>query len=221
MTLKNKTKILFLGPAGAGKGTQSQKLAEAHGILHLSTGDLIRAEIASGSELGNKVKAIVESGALVSDDIVNEIVRNKISKLDSFILDGYPRTLEQAKYLDSYTKLDYIFDLEAPREELIARLSGRRLCTKKNDANCKGSFHLSFNPPKLAGICDLCGSELYQRKDDSLEVIEKRLNGYEAETGRPLTNYYSNQNLIRMNAMRNPDEVYAELESKLNLRSIV
>jgi len=217
VTNNKKTRILFLGPAGAGKGTQAARLAEAHGILHLSTGDLIRAEIASGSELGNRVKAIVEAGTLVSDDIVNEIVRKKISSLDSFILDGYPRTLEQAKYLDSYTKLDYIFDLEAERNELIARLSGRRLCTKKNDPSCKGSFHLSFNPPKQAGICDLCGSELYQRKDDSLEVIEKRLSGYEAETGKPLGDYYSSQNLIKINAMRNPDEVYADIESKLGL----
>ncbi len=208
---------MFLGPAGAGKGTQSQRLAEAHGILHLSTGDLIRAEIKSGSELGNRVKAIVESGDLVSDDIVNEIVKNKISNLDSFILDGYPRTLEQAKFLDSYTKLDYIFDLEAPRAELISRLTGRRLCNKTKDPNCKGSFHLSFNPPRQEGICDLCGSELYQRKDDSLEIIEKRLNGYEAETGKPLGDYYRAQNYIRINAMRNPDEVYDELCGKLEL----
>ncbi len=217
---KKTTRILFLGPAGAGKGTQSARLAEAHGILHLSTGELIRAEIASGSELGNKVRAIVEAGALVSNDVVNEIVCKKLSSLDSFILDGYPRTLEQAKYLDSYTKLDYIFDLEAPREELIARLSGRRLCTKKNDASCKGSFHLSFNPAKQDGICDLCGSELYQRKDDALEVIEKRLNGYDAETGKPLGYYYSKQNLIKINAMRNPDEVYADIEAKLGLGAV-
>ncbi len=214
-------RILFLGPAGAGKGTQSQRLAEAHKILHISTGDLIRSEIASGSELGLKVRAIVESGALVSDDIVNEIVRNKISKLDSFILDGYPRTLEQAQYLNSYTQLDYIFDLEVPREELIARLSGRRLCTKKNDANCKGTFHLSYNPPKASGICDLCGSELYQRKDDMLEVIEKRLNGYEAETGKPLGDYYKSFNLIKLNAMRGPDDVYKDIETRLAAKATI
>ena len=214
-------RILFLGPAGAGKGTQSQRLAEAHKILHISTGDLIRSEIASGSELGLKVRAIVESGALVSDDIVNEIVRNKISKLDSFILDGYPRTLEQAQYLNSYTQLDYIFDLEVPREELIARLSGRRLCTKQNDANCKGTFHLSYNPPKASGICDLCGSELYQRKDDMLEVIEKRLNGYEAETGKPLGDYYKSFNLIKLNAMRGPDDVYKDIETRLAAKATI
>ncbi len=222
MTVANsRMRILFLGPAGAGKGTQSQRLAEAHNILHISTGDLIRAEIASGSELGLRVKAIVESGALVSDDIVNEIVRNKISKLDSYILDGYPRTLEQAQYLGSYSQLDYIFDLEVPREELIARLSGRRLCTKKKDPACKGTFHLSFNPPKTEGICDLCGSELYQRKDDMLEVIEKRLNGYEAETGKPLGDYYKNYNLIRINAMRSPDDVYADIESRLATKAAI
>lgn len=219
MTEKNTLAILFLGPAGAGKGTQSSKLAEAYGISHLSTGDLIRSEIKSGSELGNKVKSIVEAGQLVSDDIVNEIVKNKISSLDSFILDGYPRTLEQAKFLDSYKKLDYIFDLKAPREALIKRLSGRRMCTKEKDPNCKGMFHVEYNPPKEEGICDLCGSPLFQRKDDQPEVIERRLDSYEEETGKPLTEFYANDNLIEINAMQAPDQVLKDIKDQLAVAS--
>lgn len=219
MTEKNTLAILFLGPAGAGKGTQSSKLAEAYDISHLSTGDLIRSEIKSGSELGNKVKSIVEAGELVSDDIVNEIVKNKISSLDSFILDGYPRTLEQAKFLDSYKKLDYIFDLKAPREALIKRLSGRRMCTKENDPNCKGMFHVEYNPPKEDGTCDLCGSPLFQRKDDQPEVIERRLDSYEEETGKPLTEFYANDNLIEINAMQAPDQVLKDIKDQLAVAS--
>ncbi len=211
-------RILFLGPAGAGKGTQAQRLSEALGILHLSTGDLIRAEIASNSDLGQQVRSLVESGALVSDDIVNEIVRHRISSLDSFILDGYPRTLEQAQYLDSYSHLDYIFDLEVPRDELVLRLSGRRLCSKTLDPNCKGSFHISYKTPRVDGICDLCGSALYQRKDDMLDVISKRLDSYESETGKPLRDYYSQQNLIKIQAIGNPDDIYQLILSTLRMR---
>ena len=208
-------RILFLGPAGSGKGTQSARLAEKYQIQHISTGDLIRAEIKSGSELGNRVKAIVEAGQLVSDEIVNEIVKNKTSTLDNFILDGYPRTLEQAKFFSSFASCDYIFDLEVPKDFLIERLSGRRMCTKTKDPNCKGAFHIKFNPPAKDSICDLCGSELYQRKDDSLETIQKRLNSYDDETGIPLNNYYKNQNLIKIDGTQNPDKVFSDIEAAL------
>jgi adenylate kinase len=208
-------RILFLGPAGSGKGTQSARLAEKYQLHHISTGDLIRAEIKSGSELGNRVKAIVEAGQLVSDEIVNEIVKNKIATLENFILDGYPRTLEQAKFFSSFANFDYIFDLEVPKSFLIDRLSGRRMCTKTQDPSCKGAFHIQFNPPARDGICDLCGSELYQRKDDSLETIEKRLNSYDAETGIPLNDFYKNQNLIKIDGTQNPEKVFSDIEASL------
>ncbi len=211
-----KCRILFLGPAGSGKGTQSARLAEKLGIEHISTGDLIRAEIKSGSELGNKVKAIVESGKLVSDDIVNEIVKSKVEELDSFILDGYPRTLEQAKFFSSFSDFDFIFDLEVPKATLVERLGGRRMCTKTNDPSCKGMFHVKFNPPKQEATCDLCGSALMQRKDDMPETIEARLNGYEAETGKPLNDFYANKNLIKMDGTQDPDKVFAEIENHIN-----
>ncbi|MDD9898506.1 MAG: nucleoside monophosphate kinase [Candidatus Melainabacteria bacterium] len=209
-------KILFLGPAGSGKGTQSAKLAEKFGIEHLSTGDLIRGEIKSGSELGNKVKSIVEAGQLVSDDIVNEIVKAKVANLDAFILDGYPRTKGQAEFFSTVSDLDFIFDLEVDSEALIERLTGRRMCGKENDKNCKGTFHTKFNPPQAEGKCDLCGSPLYQRKDDTEEAINKRLGGYEAETGAPLNEFYGAK-VSKVNANRKPDEVFADIESKLQV----
>lgn len=213
--MAKKMRILFLGPAGSGKGTQSARLAEKYQIQHISTGDLIRAEIKSGSELGNRVKAIVEAGQLVSDEIVNEIVKNKTSTLDNFILDGYPRTLEQAKFFSSFASFDYIFDLEVPKDFLIERLSGRRMCSKTKDPNCKGAFHIKFNPPAKNGIRDLCESDLYQRKDDSLETIQKRLNSYDDETGIPLNNFYKNQNLIKIDGTQNPDKVFSDIEATL------
>lgn len=213
--MSEKLRILFLGPPGSGKGTQSARIAEKFGLAHISTGDLIRGEIKSGSELGNKVKAIVEAGNLVSDDIVNEIVKNKVANLKKFILDGYPRTLEQAKFFSEFSDFDFIFDLEVPHEELMDRLTGRRICTKTNDPNCSGMFHVKFNPPKEEGKCDLCGSDLYQRKDDSPETIEKRLAGYEDETGKPLNEFYGSR-VIKIDGTQKPDAVFAELEAYLS-----
>jgi len=216
-------RILFIGPAGAGKGTQAARLAEEFKLEHISTGDLIRAEIKSGSELGEKVKTIVERGELVSDDIVNEIVKAKLLNTKRFLLDGYPRTLEQAKFLQTVSPLDYIFSLQVNKEILVERLSGRRMCSKTNDASCKGMFHVVFNPPKDSGICDLCGSELYQRKDDSSDVIEKRLSSYESETGTPLTAFYSvytDGQFIEINAESSPDAVYAEIKGALSHKHV-
>ena len=213
-----KLRILFIGPAGAGKGTQAAKLAEEFKLEHISTGDLIRAEIKSESQLGLEVKAIVESGKLVSDEIVNAIVKNKLINSDRFLLDGYPRTLEQAKFLADYSPLDYVFSMHVNKTTLLERLSGRRMCTKTKDPNCKGMFHINFNPPKEEGICDLCGSELYQRKDDNPEIIEKRLDSYETETGEPLTKFYSSYDLakfIEINAEASPDEVYMNIKDAL------
>lgn len=214
MSEKLNKKILFLGPAGSGKGTQSTRLAEKYNLTHISTGDLIRSEIKSGSDLGNKVKSIVEAGQLVSDDIVNEIVKNNVGSLEGFILDGYPRTQDQAKFFDTVAKFDSIFDLEVPRELLFERLTGRRMCTKKNKADCTAVFHTMFNPPKKEGECDLCGSDLYQRKDDSKEAIEKRLASYDNETGNPLKAFYGAL-VTTINGNQSADEVFAEIESKL------
>lgn len=211
----------MLGPAGAGKGTQASRLAEEFKFAHISTGDLIRAEIKSGSELGNKVKSIVEAGNLVSDDIVNEIVKSALSKMESdpsiqgFILDGYPRTIGQAEFFDTYSKFDYVFDLEVPREDLVKRLTGRRMCSKTNKPDCTGTFHVEFNTPKEEGVCDICGSKLIQRKDDSPEIIENRLNSYDAETGKPLTEHYSKQNnLIKIDGTQSQGAIFSQLQER-------
>lgn len=217
-------KVLMLGPAGAGKGTQSKKLADEYGFAHISTGDLIRAEIKSGSELGNQVKALVEAGKLVGDDIVNEIVKSSTAKLEQedirgFILDGYPRTLEQAKFFDTYSKFDAVFNLEVPREALVTRLTGRRMCK-----NCGATFHMEFKIPKQEGICDLCGGELAQRKDDQPEAVKSRLDGYEDETGKPLKDYYTAQsNLKNVNGLDTEEGVFNSLKKSLetNLASSV
>ena len=215
MTDSLNKKILFLGPAGSGKGTQSSRLAEKYKLAHISTGDLIRSEIKSGSDLGNKVKAIVEAGQLVSDDIVNEIVKSNVENLSGFILDGYPRTAQQAKFFDeTVAKFDYIFDLEVPRELLMERLTGRRMCTKANKADCSAVFHMSFNPPKEEGKCDVCGSDLYQRKDDTEEAIEKRLASYDNETGNPLKEFYGGM-ITTINGNQSADKVFAEIEARL------
>ena len=211
-------RILFIGPAGAGKGTQAAKLAEEFKLEHISTGDLIRNEIKSESTLGKKVKAIVERGELVSDDIVNEIVKDKLKTTNRFLLDGYPRTLEQAQFLAEVSPLDYIFALNVRKEILVERLSGRRMCSKVKDPNCKGMFHVLFTPPKIEGYCNLCGSDLYQRKDDNPEIIEKRLSSYEAETGLPLTQFYNDYKsgkFIELNAELSPDEVYKSITQSL------
>ena len=218
MSEKLSKKILFLGPAGSGKGTQSARLAEKYGIAHISTGDLIRSEIKSGSDLGNKVKSIVEAGQLVSDDIVNEIVESNVGGLDAFILDGYPRTADQAKFFDGVAKFDFIFDLEVPKELLFDRLTGRRMCTKTNKPDCTGVFHMTFNPPQQEGKCDFCGSDLYQRKDDTQEAIEKRLSGYENETGKPLNDFYASK-VTKINGDQSADQVFAEIESNLTINA--
>ena len=214
MSEKLQKKILFLGPAGSGKGTQSLRLAEKYNIKHISTGDLIRGEIKSGSDLGIKVKSIVEAGQLVSADIVNEIVKVNVGKLDGYILDGYPRTLEQAEFFDTVAKFDYIFDLDVPKETLYERLTGRRTCSKTKDKSCKGMFHIMFDPPKQDGICDHCGSELYQRPDDTQEAIKKRLDGYDLETGAPLSKFYGSR-ITKINGKQDPQKVFEDIESEL------
>lgn len=210
----NKLRILFLR-AGSGKGTQSARLAENFQISHISTGDLIRSEIKSGSPLGQKIKAIVESGNLVSDDIVNKIVKMKLENSNSFILDGYPRTLEQAKFFATFSDFDFIFDLQIAKEFLFERLSGRRVCSKEKDPNCTGNYHIKFKIPLQDNICDLCGSSIYQRKDDSEESINKRLDTYELETGKPLTDFYASK-IIAINANRNPDEVFEDIIKRIS-----
>ena len=184
--------ILLMGPPGAGKGTQAAELVKAFDIPHISTGDMFRAAAKEGTELGKQAKACMDAGKLVPDSVTIGIVRERLAKDDckkGFILDGFPRTVEQADALTGILKdlgltLTRVLNISVPAEDLIERAVGRRICKK-----CGATYHTKFNPPKKEGICDVCGSELFQRADDTAETMKNRLSVYEAST-KPLIDYY-------------------------------
>ena len=190
--------LILLGPPGAGKGTQAKMMVEKYGIPQISTGDMLRAAIASGSDMGKKVQSFVTSGGLVPDELVLQVLKERLTKDDTrkgFILDGFPRTVPQAEALekilaDNQTPLLGTLSITVEDKELIERLTGRRICK-----GCSASFHLQFSAPKKAGICDHCGQELYQRKDDSFEVISNRLKVYHEQTS-PLIEFYRKRNQL-------------------------
>ncbi|RLE35899.1 adenylate kinase, partial [Candidatus Acetothermia bacterium] len=172
-----KKKIILLGPPGAGKGTQAKRIVAKTGLLHLSTGDILRDEVARGTELGKQAKAYMDRGDLVPDELIIGMIRGRIEDADGFILDGFPRTVAQAEALERITPVDVVIDIELERDEVIRRLSSRRVCR-----NCGRIYNLISNPPKLDGKCDACGGELYQRDDDRPEVIENRYDVYTSST---------------------------------------
>lgn len=184
--------LLLMGPPGAGKGTQAAELVKRFSIPQISTGDMFRAAVKEGTELGKKAKACMEAGALVPDEVTIGIVRERLGKDDcknGFMLDGFPRTVEQAdaleKILDELNlKLTKVLNIHVPAEDLIERAVGRRICKK-----CGATYHVKFNPPKVESKCDNCGGELYQRADDNAETMKTRLATYENST-RPLIEYY-------------------------------
>jgi len=200
--------LVFLGPPGAGKGTLSEGLCFQEKLVHLSTGDLLRAELKKGSPLGSQVQSIMQSGGLVSDEIVATLVEQRLAEavkeaVPGFVFDGFPRTIRQADLLGSTLaklgmKLDAVVLLEVHEEVLILRLTGRRICRK-----CNKIFHLAYSPPKVDGVCDTCGhDELYQRADDNEESVRERLKVYAAET-KPLVAYYEAKGvLLRIDASR-------------------
>ncbi|AGL01455.1 adenylate kinase [Desulfoscipio gibsoniae] len=191
-------KLLIMGPPGAGKGTQAEVLVKELNITHISTGDMFRAAIKEGTDMGKKAKEYMDKGALVPDEVVVGMVKDRLLKPDcaeGFLLDGFPRTLEQAKALDATLqemgiKLDGVVNIAVPREKLMARLTGRRVCR-----GCGASYHVLFNKPAVEGKCNSCGGELYQRSDDNEEAVGNRLDVYEAQT-QPLIDYYAAQGLL-------------------------
>ncbi|MBI78542.1 MAG: adenylate kinase [Rhodospirillaceae bacterium] len=209
--------IILLGPPGAGKGTQAKELEKKHGLLQLSTGDMLREAIISGSKLGEEVKTIMESGALVPDDIMIRMISNRIEQPDSkngFILDGFPRTTAQARELDVMLerkgmKIDFVIELAVQYDVLTQRISGRYNCT-----NCGAGYHDEFQKPFKEGICDQCaGDQFSRRSDDKPETVKARLSAYEEQTA-PLLPYYRKMNsLSSVNAMAEISEVTLEIES--------
>ena len=192
-------KIIMLGAPGAGKGTQAKQIAEKYAIPHISTGDIFRANIKEGTELGNKAKTYMDQGLLVPDELVVELVAERIVKDDcknGFVLDGFPRTIPQAEALDAALekmgeKMDYAIDVDVPDENIVNRMSGRRACL-----NCGATYHIVTIPTKVEGICDKCGNEVVLRADDQPETVQKRLTVYHEQT-QPLIDYYSNQGILK------------------------
>ncbi|MDT0443579.1 adenylate kinase [Streptomyces johnsoniae] len=192
-------RIVLVGPPGAGKGTQATLLAERLAIPHISTGDLFRANIRQGTDLGRQVDEILREGGLVPDEVTVAMAADRMAQQDAvsgFLLDGFPRNIAQAKALDSLLaesgeKLDAVLDLEVPEDEVVRRIAGRRTC--RNDSS--HTFHVQNKPPRAEGVCDVCGGELYQREDDREETVRKRLAVYHEET-EPIIGYYREQGLV-------------------------
>lgn len=192
-------RIVLVGPPGAGKGTQAALLAENLGIPHISTGDLFRANISQGTALGLEAQRYMREGNLVPDEITVGMATDRMAHADAadgFLLDGFPRNIAQARALDKQLEeaelaLDAVLDLEVPEEEVVRRIAGRRMCS----ADSSHIYHVEYSRPKVDGICDICGGELYQREDDSEETVRKRLEVYHQET-EPIIDYYREQNLV-------------------------
>lgn len=213
-------RIVLLGGPGSGKGTQAKKLVDKLGIPQISTGDIFRAALKEGTPMGLKAKTYMDKGELVPDDVVIGVVEERLTKPDldkGYMLDGFPRTLAQAEALDKIIvsqgkSIDHAILVDVPDEELVARLSGRRTCP---NSDCGKMYHVMFNRPKHDGICDACGSELYQRDDDSEATIRERLTVYNSQTA-PLIDYYDKKQLLRRVAGVGPiDEIFASIQKVL------
>lgn len=204
-------RLLFFGPPGAGKGTQAKKVAQEFQIVHISTGDILRDAVSKGTELGKMAKAIMDRGELVSDEIMNSLVKERLEELDSFILDGYPRTLDQAKFLDQATKelqkeIDAAVLIDVSEEEIVKRISNRRVCP-----NCGKVYNLITLQPKEDEKCDVCGTKLIQRDDDKEEVVRERYKVYKKNTEPVIEYYRKNNKIITIDGAKNVEDVTKEL----------
>jgi adenylate kinase len=184
-------RIALLGPPGAGKGTQAKLISDKTGLCHLSTGDILRDEVAQGTEIGRAAKLHMDRGDLVPDKLIIDMIHERIAKTDGFILDGFPRTVAQAEALLKITPLDLMINITLSRAEVIKRLSSRRVCRE-----CGKIYNLLFNPPKIKTRCDTCGGELFQRDDDRPEVVDNRYDVYMQATA-PLVDFYRERGLLR------------------------
>ncbi len=215
-------RLVLLGAPGAGKGTQAEGIVKKFGLVHISTGDMLRAAVKAGTEMGLKAQEYMTAGALVPDEVVIGIVRDRIAEPDvtekGFLLDGFPRTVVQAEELDKVLSslsrgIDAVINIVVPDEELLNRLTGRRICK-----SCQKPYHVMFKPPKTEGVCDDCGGELYQRADDTVETVKNRLDVYHNQTA-PLIDYYKNQSiLVDIEGTKTVDEVFADIENALKAK---
>ena len=207
-------KIIMLGAPGAGKGTQAKMIADKYSIPHISTGDIFRAYIKNGTELGKKAKTYMDQGLLVPDELVVDLVVDRVGQADcsnGYVLDGFPRTIPQAESLDAAleklgSKVDYAINVEVPDENIVRRMSGRRACVA-----CGATYHIVHIPTKVEGICDRCGSELILRDDDKPETVKKRLAVYHEQT-QPLIDYYNDKKvLVEVDGTKDMNDVFTDI----------
>ena len=207
-------RIIMLGAPGAGKGTQAKKIAEKYNIPHISTGDIFRANIKNGTELGKKAKTYMDQGLLVPDELTCDLVVDRIQQPDAqngYVLDGFPRTIPQAECLTDAlnklnSKIDYAIDVNVPDDNIVTRMSGRRACLK-----CGATYHIVYAAPKADGVCDTCGEQLVLRDDDKPETVQKRLTVYHDQT-QPLIDYYTAQGVLKtVDGTKNLEEVFQEI----------
>lgn len=215
-------RLILLGPPGAGKGTQAIKISDEYSIPHISTGDIFRENIKNDTELGKKAKSFMDKGQLVPDELVIEIVKDRLSKEDckvGFLLDGFPRTVAQANSLSEELEklgmsLDNVINIVVESDDLIERAVGRRVCK-----DCGASYHIKFNPSKKEGVCDRCDGSTYQRDDDTEETVKNRINVYTEQT-KPLTDYYNDKKiLLNIDGNKSIDSVFGDIVKELGSKS--
>lgn len=213
--------LMLMGLPGAGKGTQAEKIVDKYHVVHVSTGDMFREAIANKTQVGLKAKSFIDKGELVPDEVTNQIVQERLAQADinqaGYMLDGFPRNLEQAQALDEINanlnkKLDAVIDIEVDPQLLVERLSGRFICK-----NCGATYHKLYNPPKVAGTCDRCGKhDFYQREDDQPQTVKNRLH-VNIEMNTPLISYYQKAGLLnKINGAQEIDQVFAEIDAVLS-----
>lgn len=215
--------LILLGPPGAGKGTQAKLISSNFKVPHISTGDIFRANISQNTELGIRAKQYMDKGLLVPDEVTIDIVKDRLTNddcKDGFLLDGFPRTVKQAEALDEFlnkngSKIDASILIDVPKEDIFDRMTGRRVCSK-----CGASYHVKFNPTKVEGKCDLCGSPVVQRKDDSEETVKERLDVYDKQT-QPLVEYYKSQKVLKpVDGAQDINKVFEDISNSLREKNV-